>query len=101
MIGPTAAYWTDMLQTLQPGGAYTIKRCTGGVTTGTTDPVRAAYDLFCGFNANETTAIQVLDQNGIADANLVDSKGNSLFSYHGNCGNDPMQPSKIAVVRKE
>ena len=83
MIGPTAVYWTDMLQTLQAGGANRIKRCTGGVTTGTTDPVQAAYDLFCGFNANETTAIQILDQSGIPDFN------NAGVSYHGNCGQDP------------
>ncbi len=80
-IGPTAVYWQDMLQPLQAGGAYRIKRCTaGGVITGTTDPVQAAYDLFCGFNANETTAIQVLDQNGIPDFN------NAGVSYYGNCG---------------
>jgi hypothetical protein len=89
-IGPTAVYWTDMLQALQPGGAYRIKRCTGtnpmtgkAIITGTTDPVQAAYDLFCGFNANETTAIQVLDQNGIPDFN------NAGVSYFGNCGNNP------------
>jgi hypothetical protein len=83
MIGPTAVYWQDMLQALQPGGAYRIKYCTGGVATGTTDPVQAAYDLFCHNNANETTAIQVLDQGGIPDFN------NSGVTYHGNCGQDP------------
>ena len=95
MIGPTAVYWTDMLQSLQPGGAYRIRRCTGtdsggnAIIAGTTDPLQAAYDLFCGFNANETTAIQILDQNGIPDFNLKDSQGNPNFFYHGNCGNDP------------
>jgi hypothetical protein len=85
-IGPTAVYWQNMLQALQSGGAYRIKRCTGSdamgnaIVTGTTDPVQAAYDLFCGFNANETTAIQVLDQNGIPDFN------NAGVSYYGNCG---------------
>jgi hypothetical protein len=89
MIGPTSVYWTDILQALQPGGAYRIKRCTGGVVTGTTDPLQAAYDLFCGFNANETTAIQILDQGGIPDFNLKDGQGNPAAFYHGNCGQDP------------
>jgi len=87
MIGPTAVYWTNMLQALQPGGAYRIKRCTPVINsqgdhlvTGTVDPVQAAYDLFCGFNANETTAIQILDQNGIPDFN------NAGVQYYGNCG---------------
>jgi hypothetical protein len=89
MIGPTSVYWTDMLQPLQAGGAYRIKRCTGtdaggnAIVTGTVSPLQAAYDQFCGFNANETTAIQFLDQNGIPDFN------NPGVTYHGNCGNDP------------
>ena len=68
MIGPTAQYWVDMIQSASAaGGQYRIRRCTGGVTTGTTDPVQAAYDLFCGFNGNETTALFVLDLLGIRD----------------------------------
>jgi hypothetical protein len=78
-IGPTASYWGDMLQALEGpnagngglGGAYKIRRCTGGVTTGTTDPLKAAYDLFCGFNQNETTALFILDLFGITDFNNV------------------------------
>jgi hypothetical protein len=65
MVGPTASYWTDMLQSATAAGQqYRIRRCTGGVTTGTPDPVQAAYDLFCGFAQNETTALFVLDVNG-------------------------------------
>jgi len=65
MVGPTASYWTDMLQSATAAGQqYRIRRCTGGVTTGTPDPVQAAYDLFCGFAQNETTALFILDVNG-------------------------------------
>lgn len=65
MVGPTASYWADMLQSASAAGQqYRIKRCTGGVTTGTPDPVQAAYDLFCGFANNETTALFILDVNG-------------------------------------
>jgi len=34
MIGPTAAYWQDMIRPLQSGGAYRIRRCTTGGPTG-------------------------------------------------------------------
>jgi carboxypeptidase family protein len=65
MVGPTASYWADMLQSASAAGQqYRIRRCTGGITTGTIDPVQAAYDLFCGFASNETTALFVLDVNG-------------------------------------
>jgi hypothetical protein len=82
-IGPTAVYWTHMLQPLQAGGAYTISGCTTGGAMGTADPVQAAYDQFCSFNANETTAIQFLDQFGIPDFN------NAGVTYFGNCGQNP------------
>ena len=83
MIGPTAQYWVNMIGPLEgpnpgnggQGGSYRIKRCTGGASTGTTDPVQAAYDLFCGFNGNETTALFVLDLLGISDANNVQNCG--------------------------
>lgn len=66
MIGPTASYWADMLQSASAAGQqYRIKRCTGGVVTGTSDPVQAAYDLFCGFANNETTPLSILDLTGI------------------------------------
>jgi len=67
MIGPTAAYWQDMIQPLNPGGSYRIRRCTSGGNQGTVDPVQAAYDLFCGFSGNETTALSILDLTGIRD----------------------------------
>ena len=84
-------YWANMIQPLQPGGAYRIRRCTGSDSAGnpvvlpTTNPVVAAYDLFCGFNANETTAIQVLDQSGIRDFSLTNSNGDPV-SYFGKGG---------------
>ena len=67
-------YWTDMLQPLQAGGAYQAQFCTGINSAGnpnlvpTTNPVVAAYDLFCGGNLNETTPLSVLDTSGIPDA---------------------------------
>jgi hypothetical protein len=61
-IGPTSQYWVDMLQA-PTHGAYDISRCTSGGKAGATmSPVVAAYDLFCGFSFNETTAVQGLDQ---------------------------------------
>jgi carboxypeptidase family protein len=66
-----AKYWQDMIQPLVSGGAYRIRRCTpNNVVAGTTDPVVAAYDLFCGFSLNETTALFVWDLLGIRDKNI-------------------------------
>ena len=83
MVSSTAAqYWADVLQPLINGGAYQIGPAikgvpgSGGLTGGcgssgpasTTDPLFAAFDLFCGGNFNETTPLQFLDQFGIPDA---------------------------------
>jgi len=66
MLDPKVVqYWTDMMQPLQPGGAYSLGNCTGGSTT---SPVVAAYDLFCGGSLNETLPLFVWDGFGIADA---------------------------------
>jgi hypothetical protein len=74
------AYWAYMMQPLQPGGAYQISSCTGGATMGTTNPVVAAYDLFCGGNLNETTPLSVWDTSGIPDIN---NPGVSYFPKNG------------------
>jgi hypothetical protein len=72
-------YWQDMIGTLAPpsaanggaGGAYALGS-SGGCGAGpssTTNPVLAAFDLFCGSNLNETTGLFDLDFAGIPDAN--------------------------------
>jgi hypothetical protein len=62
-------FWTDTIQPLAPGGAYSI----GGVCSpsggSTTSPVVAAFDLFCSTSLNESLALYELDEYGIADAN--------------------------------
>lgn len=61
-----AQYWQNMIQPLAAGDQYRIRRCTpGNAVNFTSDPVVAAYDLFCGFSLNETTALFVLDLLGI------------------------------------
>jgi hypothetical protein len=77
MVSPAVAqYWGDVLQPLSNGGAYSIG-AAGGITggcgagpTSTTNPVLAAFDLFCGANFNETLALQNWDSasGGIPDA---------------------------------
>jgi hypothetical protein len=66
-------YWTDLYPTA-PAGGFRLHRCTGtdtqgnSINLGTPNPVVAAYDLFCGFSFNETTALQGIDQGfGIED----------------------------------
>lgn len=75
MVSPAVAqYWGDILQRPSSGGAYAIgaNGLTGGCGAGgpvsTTDPLLAAFDLFCGGNFNETTPLQDLDSLGIPDA---------------------------------
>ncbi len=73
MVSPAVAkYWTDILQAPTNGGSYQLGGLTGGCGSGgpasTTNPVLAAFDLFCGGNFNETTPLQFLDSAGIPDA---------------------------------
>jgi len=84
MFGAAAQYWTDLYPTA-PAGGFRIHRCTGSdaqgnaINYGNPDPVIAAYDLFCGFRNNETTALQGIDQGfGIEDINH-----NSLYPKTG------------------
>jgi hypothetical protein len=79
-------YWTDMMQPLQPGGAYQVQYCTGSnpggtpIVLGTANPIVAAYDLFCGGNLNETTPLSSWDTSGIPDNNL---SGVNYFPKNG------------------
>ena len=57
MVGPTAAYWPNIITPLKAGDQYTLF-CSGGATT---SALQAAYDLFSCFPGNETTALGVLD----------------------------------------
>jgi hypothetical protein len=72
-VGPTAQYWTDILQPLpgatavNPSPAYATPGFCGANPT--TSTLVAAYNLFSCFQNNETTAIQFLDQGfGLNDA---------------------------------
>jgi hypothetical protein len=84
MFGAAAQYWTDLYPTA-PAGGFRLHRCTGTnssgspINIGTPDPVVAAYDLFCGFRNNETTAVQGIDQG----FGIEDMSGNSLYPKTG------------------
>ena len=81
MIGPTASYWTDLMAgTVFPTGSqgFRASRCANA-PFGTKDPVIAAYDLFCGFGNNETTALQGIDQGfGFRDFSITNPDGSRL-----------------------
>lgn len=91
MIGSTASYWSDLMgnTAFAPGSTgFRVSRCVGTDSSGnpmvfaTKDPVIAAYDLFCGFSFNETTALQGIDQGfGFRDFSLRDSSGNRIPYY--------------------
>jgi len=65
-VGPTAAYWQNLLKPLASGDAYSVM-CDPNAPDpnnpllSTTDPVTAAYGVFSCFPYNETTALGVLD----------------------------------------
>jgi hypothetical protein len=78
MFGKAAQYWADIFPAA-PAGGFRVHRCNAGANYGTPDPAIAAYDLFCGFKNNETTALQGIDQGfGIEDINK-----NSLYASTG------------------
>jgi hypothetical protein len=84
MIGPTASYWQDLMgnTAFLPGSqGFRVSRCANSPFP-TTDPAIAAYDLFCGFRNNETTALQGIDQGfGFRDYSLKDSSGARIPYY--------------------
>jgi hypothetical protein len=78
MFGAAGQYFTDLFPAA-PAGGFRVHRCNAGANYGTPDPIIAAYDLFCGFGGNETTALQGIDQGfGIEDIN-----GNGLAPAPG------------------
>jgi hypothetical protein len=68
-------YWADMLQPLQSGDMYATGACGANPTN---IPVVAIYDLFCGFNLNETTGLFVWDYFGVSG-----TSGNSYLPVGG------------------
>jgi hypothetical protein len=74
-----AQYWTDVLKPLKAGDSYLTGACGNNPTT---SAVVAIYDLFCGFNLNETTGLFVLDYFGVSGASgdsYVPSTGTNTF----------------------
>jgi len=85
-IGAAAQYWANVIQPLQPGGLYTMSKCTStGNPMSTTSAAQAVYDLNCPFvgTVGETTTIQTLDQGGIPDFN------NPAVFYQGIGASEP------------
>ena len=88
VVGPTAAYWQNMIQPLAAGDQYTLA-CSGGSTI---DPVQAMYDLFsCGGGpmngfGDETTPLANLDYWGSdfsGNAGILGTSGKYYTSVLG------------------
>jgi hypothetical protein len=77
LVGPTAAYWQDMMAPLQNGATGYGLFCSGGITT---SALLAAYDLFNCFLHNETSALFVLDLPG---QGFTDNLGNDIHTIFG------------------
>jgi hypothetical protein len=76
-VGPTAQYWTDILQASPSGSYATPGFCGAGNAP---NALQAAYNLFSCFANNETTAVQFLDQGaGLADP----ATGNPIYAKGG------------------
>jgi Carboxypeptidase regulatory-like domain len=60
-------FWTNQIQPLAAGGAYTLSGCTGGQTLPTTSPVVFAFDNFCSTAFNDSLALYLLDYYGSPD----------------------------------
>lgn len=71
-------FWTDQIQPLVAGGAYTLSGCTGGTSVPTTNPVTFAFDNFCSTAFNDSLALYVLDYYGSPDFNIPNQ--NYFFS---------------------
>jgi len=83
LVGPTAAYWKDLLNPLKPGDAYSLA-CSGGSTT---SALQAVYDIYSCFPGNETTSLAVLDFygsdfSGNAGIAGVDGTGTPTGNYY-------------------
>jgi hypothetical protein len=89
MVGPTAAYWGDIIQPLKPGDQYGRSCATDTTPVSTPNALQAAYELFSCYSTSggETTALGVLDfygsdfsgTGGIAG---VDAAGDPTGNYY-------------------
>lgn len=88
VVGPTAAYWQNIVAPLKPGDTYSLS-CSGGFTT---DVVQAMYDLFaCGGGpvfgfGDETTPLAQLDYWGSdfsGNAGILGASGTYYPSIYG------------------
>ena len=89
-------FWTNQIQPLVPGGAYTLSGCTGGASQPTTNPVVFAFDTFCGTAFNDSLALYNLDYNGIPDFN---NPNHLYFSSGGQYSYYPQQFSSLYAWR--
>jgi hypothetical protein len=89
LVGPTAAYWQNLIAPLAPGDAYSFGcPVPKGSPTSSVSPLQAVYNLYSCNVFNETTPLWQLDQvgsdfsgnAGIAGV-ATDASGNPLNYY--------------------
>jgi hypothetical protein len=74
VVGPTAAYWQNMITPLNAGDQYQLF-CSGGATS---SALQAVYDLYSCFPTNDTTSLAVIDFYGAdfsGNAGLLGTSG--------------------------
>ncbi|HSB74161.1 MAG TPA: carboxypeptidase-like regulatory domain-containing protein [Terriglobales bacterium] len=87
MVGPTAAYWKDIITPLRPGDQYTLAPFCGGATSSAVQAASMLFNCGGGLLFNETTSLAMLDywgsdfsgNAGIASANVPGLYYGSIF----------------------
>jgi len=102
-----AQYWADVVQAPVSGDQYMMSSCTGiNPSTGqpniigTSSPVAAIYDLFCGYSLNETTGLFALDYFGVNGLNQCGTAPNnySCNSYVPTTGTNTFFNSQFSSL---
>jgi len=96
LVGPTAAYWQNLIAPLAPGDAYSFGcPVPTGAPTSSLSPLQAVYNLYSCNVFNETTPLWQLDQVGSDFSGIpgiagvaTDGSGNVLNYYPTKLGPD-------------
>src|SRR5262249_53808195 len=87
LVGPTAAYWQNIITPLQAGDQYRVScddhaPTKADVVKFTTDPVQAAYGVFSCFPFNETVGLGVLDFYGSDFEGIAGIQGKKKKNFY-------------------
>jgi hypothetical protein len=83
LVGPTAAYWHNMLPGLINGATSYVSGCGGTIAPGTPGLIQAVYDVYynpnCAYVGNEIVGLADIDLYGYFGENFGPSGFSSVF----------------------